>query len=347
MTKRTAIILSAATLSFALALAPAAFAEDAMKKDTMSNDSMSKELDEEGQHVEGFDVQRRDVQRHDVQGFDVEGRHEKGRDEEELGSSPAGTRLRPGGARRTYSTPMPDLLLALFAGILTIAAPCTLPVLPILLGASIGRRAGARPVFIAAGFVASFAFVALALNALAAVLHFDPDVLRTAGLALLVIFGALMIWPAAFERLTARLAGAGAALRPNTGAHTNFGGFVLGTTLGLVWTPCAGPVLGAILTAIATSPDHAHSALRAAYVHHRRGCADAGGRLRRTSNLDAPASRRTLHRATATGFGRDCNRLRAERFPAIRRDRARLAWSILSRRSPRPVMQGARHDRIT
>jgi cytochrome c biogenesis protein CcdA len=36
---------------------------------------------------------------------------------------------------------------------------------------------------------------------------------------------------------------------------------VLGTTLGLIWTPCAGPVLGTILTAIATSPDHAHGAL--------------------------------------------------------------------------------------
>src|SRR6516164_7856130 len=59
---------------------------------------------------------------------------------------------------------MPDLPLALFAGILTIAAPCTLPVLPILLGASIGQRAGTRPAFIAAGFVASFASVALALS---------------------------------------------------------------------------------------------------------------------------------------------------------------------------------------
>jgi cytochrome c biogenesis protein CcdA len=157
---------------------------------------------------------------------------------------------------------MPDLLLALFAGILTIAAPCTLPVLPILLGASIGRRAGARPAFIAAGFVASFAFVALALNAVATALHFDPNVLRTGGLGLLVIFGALMVWPAAFERLTARLAGAGVALQPNTAAApTNLGGFVLGTTLGLIWTPCAGPVLGTILTAIATSPDHAHGAL--------------------------------------------------------------------------------------
>src|SRR3974390_3586003 len=104
---------------------------------------------------------------------------------------------------------MPDLLLALFAGMLTIAAPCTLSVLPILLGASIGRRAGARPAFVAAGFVTSFAFVALSLNAVATALHFDPAVLRTAGLALLVIFGALMIWPAAFDRLTARLAGAG------------------------------------------------------------------------------------------------------------------------------------------
>ncbi|HEY2839141.1 MAG TPA: hypothetical protein VGJ26_08335, partial [Pirellulales bacterium] len=98
---------------------------------------------------------------------------------------------------------MPDLLLALFAGILTIAAPCTLPVLPILLGASIGQRAGARPAFIVGGFVVSFAFVALGLNTLAAVLDFDPDVLRKAGLSLLTVFGVLMIWPAAFERLTA------------------------------------------------------------------------------------------------------------------------------------------------
>src|SRR5215472_2255054 len=127
----------------------------------------------------------------------------------------------------------------------------------------VGRAAlrSAAPALIAAGFVVSFAFVALALNAVATALHFDPDALRTAGLVLLVIFGVLMIWPAAFERLTARLAGSGVALRPITAAQTNLGGFVLGTTLGLIWTPCAGPVLGAILTAIATSPDRAHGAL--------------------------------------------------------------------------------------
>ena len=67
-----------------------------------------------------------------------------------------------------------------------------------------------------------------------------------------------MIWPAPFERFSALL-----------GRHTNggrgdsafrqgnIGGFVLGTTLGLVWTPCAGPVLGSILTVVATSRDTA------------------------------------------------------------------------------------------
>jgi len=157
---------------------------------------------------------------------------------------------------------MPDIVLALLAGVLTIAAPCTLPVLPILLGASVGQTAKARPAFIALGFVISFAFVALALNALAQAFHFDPDTLRTAGLVLLVIFGAFMIWPATFERLVARFGGAQLAVSHRlVGAQTNLGGFVLGTTLGLIWTPCAGPVLGSILTAIATSANHSRGAL--------------------------------------------------------------------------------------
>jgi cytochrome c-type biogenesis protein len=156
---------------------------------------------------------------------------------------------------------MPDVVLALLAGVLTIAAPCTLPVLPILLGASIGQHGRARPAFIALGFVVAFAFVALALNAIASAFQFDPEVLRTAGLILLVLFGALMIFPAVFERLAPNVTGASAiASRGIFTAHPNVGGFVLGTTLGLVWTPCAGPVLGAILTAVATSPDRSHSA---------------------------------------------------------------------------------------
>jgi cytochrome c-type biogenesis protein len=151
-----------------------------------------------------------------------------------------------------------NLVLALLAGVITVAAPCTLPMLPILLGASIGQTGKVRPAMIALGFVVSFSATALALSAITRIFDFDPNVLRTAAAILLFGFGLLMIWPAPFEWLSIRLGGltsnaaGSAALRQG-----NLGGFVLGTTLGLVWTPCAGPVLGSILTVVATSKDTA------------------------------------------------------------------------------------------
>jgi len=154
-----------------------------------------------------------------------------------------------------------DLVLALLAGVLTIAAPCTLPVLPILLGASVGQNGKARPAMIALGFVVSFSAVALLLSAITKIFDFDPSVLRSGAAILLLGFGALMIWPAPFEWLSIRLNGrlvGGSARTDHDGA---VGGFVLGTTLGLVWTPCAGPVLGSILTLIATSRDLAWASL--------------------------------------------------------------------------------------
>jgi cytochrome c-type biogenesis protein len=154
-----------------------------------------------------------------------------------------------------------NLVLALLAGVVTVAAPCTLPMLPILLGASVGQTGKVRPAMIALGFVMSFSAAALALGAITRVFDFDPNVLRTAAAILLLGFGLLMLWPAPFEWLSIRLGGltsnaaGSAALRQ--GNQGNIGGFVLGTTLGLVWTPCAGPVLGSILTVVATSRDAA------------------------------------------------------------------------------------------
>jgi cytochrome c-type biogenesis protein len=149
---------------------------------------------------------------------------------------------------------MLDLIFALLAGILTIAAPCTLPVLPILLGASIGRAGYLRPAMIALGFVISFSATALLLGAITRLFDFDPNVLRSTAAILLLAFGLLMLWPAPFEWLSIRLNGwldlGSSGAQRSEGA---LGGLVLGTTLGLVWTPCAGPVLGSILTLVATS----------------------------------------------------------------------------------------------
>jgi cytochrome c biogenesis protein CcdA len=151
-----------------------------------------------------------------------------------------------------------NLVLALLAGVVTIAAPCTLPVLPILLGASVGQTGKARPAMIALGFVIAFSAVALALSAVTRIFDFDPNVLRTAAAVLLLGFGLLMIWPAPFEWLSTGISGLTSSSTGNAALRQgNIGGFLLGTTLGLVWTPCAGPVLGSILTIVATSADTA------------------------------------------------------------------------------------------
>jgi cytochrome c biogenesis protein CcdA len=164
---------------------------------------------------------------------------------------------------------MLNAAFALLAGVATVAAPCTLPVLPILLGASVGQTSRLRPAAIALGFVVSFSFVALLLNALTRAFDFDPNILRNGAIVLLAVFGLLMIFPSVYERLASRISVP--STKPGAFAFANApgaaGGLVLGAALGLIWTPCAGPVLGSILTLIATSRDSAaSSALLVAYA---------------------------------------------------------------------------------
>ncbi len=154
-----------------------------------------------------------------------------------------------------------SVLFAFLAGILTIAAPCTLPVLPILLGGSVGRTSGSRPVFIALGFLSSFTAAVLVFSALTQVAGIDQDTLRTGAILFLIAFGLLMLFPQSLQALASR-SGRLLPSAPEFRAwNGNAGGFVLGTTLGLVWTPCAGPILASILTVIATSPDVGQGAL--------------------------------------------------------------------------------------
>lgn len=158
---------------------------------------------------------------------------------------------------------MIQFLIAILAGILTVGAPCILPLLPIILGTSAGQKSRSRPVFIVAGFVITFAALGVSLSFLIIRLGLDPDTLRHTAIILLGIFGLLMIWPKPFELLAMRINGimnrAGIAGRARQ--DNNLGAFILGMTLGAVWTPCAGPVLGTILTLAATQNNTARSAI--------------------------------------------------------------------------------------
>lgn len=158
---------------------------------------------------------------------------------------------------------MIEILFALLAGVLTIGAPCILPLLPIILGASVGNASKTRPFFIAFGFVVMFTTVALLLSYLTSALHISPNLLRNIATVALAVFGLLMIWPTPFEKLTAYLSKFTTKVSSLSAAAGtgNAGGFALGIMLGLIWTPCAGPILGSILTLIATNTDKAQASI--------------------------------------------------------------------------------------
>lgn len=130
--------------------------------------------------------------------------------------------------------------IGFLAGVITAVSPCVLPVLPIILAgsASGGPR---RPYAIIAGLVASFTLFTLVAAWLLDQLGLPQDFLRNLAIALLFVVAATLLVPRVgelLERPFLRL-----ARRP---AGDLGGGLVLGTSLGLVFVPCAGPVLTAI-----------------------------------------------------------------------------------------------------
>jgi cytochrome c biogenesis protein CcdA len=150
-----------------------------------------------------------------------------------------------------------QILLAFTAGVLTIASPCVLPTMPIVLGASVAQPGRLRPLFIALGFAAAFSTAALVLGAFSSALPLSPGVLRVLAALALAAFGVLMLWTQPVHAFAGRLGTVMTRvdeLSRRAGAG-NAGGFVLGLALGVLWTPCAGPVLGSILTLIATAMD--------------------------------------------------------------------------------------------
>ena len=147
------------------------------------------------------------------------------------------------------------IAVAFVAGLVTAVSPCVLPILPIVLatGADGDRR---RPYLVIAGLIASFSFFTLASVQIIQALHIPSSTLRDIAIAIIAIFGLTLLVPAlsrVFELATARFPAMGVRLATPGVA----GGLITGVGLGLVWTPCAGPILGAITSLAVTAPGSA------------------------------------------------------------------------------------------
>src|SRR5947207_1284455 len=142
------------------------------------------------------------------------------------------------------------IALALVAGAATALSPCVLPVLPVALSAGVtgGRR---RPAGVVTGLALSFTFATVALVYVVDALGLPGGLLRTVAIVVLLAFGIALVVPRVAARLEAwltRLVPAGTA----RGGDGFASGLLVGASLGLVYAPCAGPILAGVITVSAS-----------------------------------------------------------------------------------------------
>ena len=149
---------------------------------------------------------------------------------------------------------LPHLGFSLAAGGLTTLSPCVFPLLPLVLG---GALQGSRfaPLAMGLGMTISFAAIGMLLGALGPALGIDADTVRVAGAAMLIAFALVMLVPALGARFTQwmlPLASTANAASARLDGGSLSGALLLGGVLGLVWSPCSGPLLGSALTLVAS-----------------------------------------------------------------------------------------------
>ena len=157
-------------------------------------------------------------------------------------------------------------VLAYLGGVLTIVSPCILPVLPFVFARADRSFVGSGlPMLV--GMAATFALVATLAAVGGGWVVAANEYGRLAALALMAIFGVTLLFPALSDRLTRPVVALGARMSQSADAPGGsdrasiLSSLVLGVATGLLWAPCAGPVLGLILTGAALQGASVHTSL--------------------------------------------------------------------------------------
>lgn len=138
-------------------------------------------------------------------------------------------------------------VLAFGAGALTILSPCVLPLVPIVLS-SAAQRHRLGPLALAGGLVLSFTIVGFLVATLGAASGFDGEVIRIFGAVMLIVAGIFLLSSHAqafVTRVATPLANWGNARQDSLERFGLAGQAGIGVLLGIVWSPCVGPTLGA------------------------------------------------------------------------------------------------------
>ena len=145
-------------------------------------------------------------------------------------------------------------LLAYIGGVLTILSPCILPVLPFVF-ARADQPFLRRGLPLLLGMAATFAVIATLAAVGGGWAVQANEYGRYAAIALLALFGVTLLFPELSDRLTRPLVALGGRLSESADRNEHAGSvwpsLLLGVATGLLWAPCAGPVLGLILTGAA------------------------------------------------------------------------------------------------
>ena len=133
--------------------------------------------------------------------------------------------------------------VAFLAGLIIGISPCIVPLLPVIIATGAMSTDRRRPYWVIAGLITSFTLTFLFAAEVLRLLHLPENLVEDVGIGLLIAIGVGLMIPKVGELIE----------RPFTNIHTKgpvrgAGGFVFGATLGFVFVPCTGPVLGAIAT---------------------------------------------------------------------------------------------------
>ncbi len=142
------------------------------------------------------------------------------------------------------------IAFAFLAGVITVLSPCILPILPIILTSSIGgvNTGKSRPMGVVTGFILSFTFFTLFLSTIVRLSGIPAETLRFVSVLVVAGFGVSLLVPQ-FQVLVERLFSKLAGLMPNSQGKTGFGGgLLIGFSVGLLWTPCVGPILASVIS---------------------------------------------------------------------------------------------------